>query len=255
MDDGIAGRVLGKSKQWVEAQREQLARERAAMLRKLQERDAHAAAAAFDAIDVSGRGALTREEARRLLQTVMGTDDDILEDGLDMVFLPASAAAHDANAETAPELEVGISISIVPQATRDELIKGVSKYRTFLKRFGEIDEIFKLHDRDRNEGLDRTELRQVILWSERLLAAKNARRRLEKPQPEADKRKVGTRELQLEPSEADLDGIMFACDVNRDGYINRAETVAALAEWARLATQLIAERNEASRRQGCCAVA
>ena len=253
MADWGFGGGTSKAKEWVRQTRERHARERAEMLKQLEARDERAAAAAFDKMDVDGRGAMTREEARQLLQIVVETDD-INEHGLDMVFLPACASAHDANTENAFE-GGAISISVVPQATRDELIKGIKQYRIFLKRFGEVEEIFKRYDADRNDGLDRNELRQVIRGAESALHDKNMRRRLERIQPEEDKRRVGLCEVVPEPTDLDLDTILFECDVNRDGYINRAETLAALCMWARLASQQIEEQQAAwKRKQRCCAL-
>ena len=67
------------------------------------------------------------------------------------------------------------------------------------------------------------------------------------------------RSLRIEASEDDLDAILFECDVNRDGYINRAETVACLIVWAKLAEGKVADAAKARRnrdqellRQRCC---
>ena len=82
------------------------------------------------------------------------------------------------------------------------------------------------------------------------------RRRLERLQPEEDNRRVGIREVVPEPTDLDLDTILFECDVNRDGFINRAETLAALCMWAKLASKQIEDQQAEWKRkqQRCCAL-
>ena len=88
---------------------------------------------------------MTRDQARMLIQRVIGEKQKVNEDGLDMCFIPAAAAAHDANVAQA-ELNAqtgqhGIFIATESQATREELVKGVALYREFMRRFPEIDKV------------------------------------------------------------------------------------------------------------------
>ena len=68
-----------------------------------------------------------------------------------------------------------------------------------------------------------------------------------------DRRLVRGKFVMLEPTDLDIETILFECDVNRDGHINRAETIAALAVWSKLAAQRVEDENTKAA-GSCCGV-
>ena len=119
---GVGRRAREKSQAWVNGERDRIARERVEHVRRLEERDEKQAALAFDRMDIEGRGAMTRDQARDLLRAVIG--HGINEDGLDMVFIPAAAAAYDATAESAAD---GFSITDQRHDQRHQAVPRVSQ--------------------------------------------------------------------------------------------------------------------------------
>ena len=202
-------------------------------------RDRQVASANFDAIDVGGKGALTRHETHEMLRRVTGFAT-IDEDGLDAVFVPMAKAAREAS-------DPGITVE--PLATKEDIIEGIAVYREFLVRYREIHKLVNKFDADGSGDLDREELRNVILYAEEQLRKRNERTWNEDMIEDKDKRDVWGLTMELVPTDAELAVIFEACDVNGDGCINRAEVLPALAVWSQLAHQRITRE-----KQGCCTV-
>ena len=222
----------------MERQRAEQAKARAAQQRA---RDRKAALANFDQIDMGSKGALTRDETHELLRRVTGFAT-IDEDGLDAVFVPAAKAAREAS-------DPANGVSVVPLATREDLLKGIEVYREFLVRYREVHSMVIQFDRDGSGDFDRNELMEVIMHAEEQLQKRNLRTWNSDLIEEKDKREVWGMTVNLTPTEAELDIIYAQCDVNEDGTINRAELLPALAVWAQLAHQRIMRENAA-----CCTV-
>lgn len=89
-----------------------------------------------------------------------------------------------------------------PQATKEELVKGIVKYRAFLARYDEVHKLIVKFDRTRTGDLSREELRNVILDAEKQCRARNLRLGYEPP--EADKREVWGITMELNPTDAEV---------------------------------------------------
>lgn len=235
----VAGAVVVAKKKHQEQQR-RLAEQR--------RRDSRAASAAFDRLDVERRGALTREEARQLLQMVTGSP--VRDEGLDMVFIPATVAAREAAEASASAAlaasGVSVGFAIEPLATKEDLVRGISQYRAFLSRYAEVSSIISQHDKSRTGSLDRDELREAIIGAEAKTRAKNLQ--LGYDPPKEDAREVWGITMELTPTDGELDVIFHECDANADGKISCSELLPALAVWSQLAH----ERIEREKEQCCC---
>ena len=232
----VAGAVIAAKKKQQEQQRRINSRRR---------RDMAAAATAFDRLDTERRGALTRDEARRLLQTVLGAQHTVSEEGLDCVFVPATVAAKEAAAASMREEQNG-TIQIEPLATKQELIRGIAQYRAFLARYDEVSNIIAQHDKTHTGVLNRDEMAGVIVDAEKELRKRNLQLGYEPPKQDA--REVWGITMELMPTEQDIDAIFEQCDANGDGCIGRSEMLPALALWAQLAH----ERIEREKVECCC---
>ena len=84
----VAAQVLKEKRKRQAEQNKRLAAQR--------RRDEASALEAFDRIDVGRRGALMRDEAKQLVLMVTG-HQEISDEGLDMIFVPANVAAREAS--------------------------------------------------------------------------------------------------------------------------------------------------------------
>ena len=213
----VAGAAIAAKKKQQEQQRRINSRRR---------RDVAAVGHAFDRLDAEHRGALTRDEARTLLQTVLGAQHTVSEEGLEMVFVPATVAAKEAAAASMQEEQIN-SIAIEPLATKQELVKGIAQYRDFLARYEEVRNLIAQHDRANTGSLNRENMAGVIVDAEKKLRERNLQ--LGYKPPKQDAREVWGITMELMPTEQDLETIFEQCDANGDGCIGRSELLPALA--------------------------
>ena len=117
--------------------------------------------------------------------------------------------------------------ALVPRAA---VLESVSRYRYYLQRRTEVQQLFERWDLDQNFALGPDELRQLIDSREHHLQ---------------HKREKGGIIVTLTPSKEDIDFILKECDHNADGQIDKSELLPALATWATLAEQKVSAQSTA----------
>ena len=162
---------------------------------------------------------LSRELVVSLLQQVVGRAD-IDEDGLDLVM---AYAREIANADLGEE-----SLQPGDAMPKTAVLAALDKYRYYMRNKPRVDKLFAEWDLDLSNGLDRRELRKLIIDKERNLR---------------EKRQALGVIIEVFPDDVDIDFIMESCDTNANGTIGRSELLPALAIWEEIAAQKVEKQN------------
>ncbi|KAH8056384.1 hypothetical protein JL721_9984 [Aureococcus anophagefferens] len=156
--------------------------------------DALAAGKVFDELDTDGTATITAPQLRELLQRVTGSD--VRDDGMTMVLNHARKAAPPSKRD-APAGDGAAGVAFggddAVALPKDAVLAAVSKFRYYLQRVDRIDRIFA-----ETSGLARR------------LQARDA---------------FGV-VLHLKVADADVDFILQDCDLNADGAITSAPSLA-----------------------------
>lgn len=200
-------------------------------LRRKQERQKQFASQVFDKLS-NDAGRLDDDKVELFLETSLSIQADQLNrDALQMVRDAAQKRFRQSMTENHPN---GFSLSDTQVTySKEGIMHAFQKYSFYLRNMEEIDSIFDKFDVDRDGHLSRKELHQALQEREH-----------------TNKRVVKGVVTEFFVTEEDLDFILEYADERKDGMIDKAEVLPAVACWEEIAEGYVAEM-EASTSCAC----